>query len=357
MAQINKPGLHFNTKLYTGNDATSQSITGVGFQPDFVWLKNRGGTNDHQWQDSVRGKSGSNYYYIQSNNANSQGVQSDNDGVNTFGTDGFTVGYTNSGAWNASSTNYVSWNWKAGNSSGSANSDGSLASTVSVNTTAGISIVKYTGNGSSGATVGHGLGAKPKVIILKAYQNAQQWASYWEAITASKYMRFNTTNGQNTSSARWNNTEPTTSVFTIGNDGEVNTNTEDHIAYCFAEKKGFSKFGKYTGNGADGSSTNNFIYTGFKPKWVMIKRSNDSGQQWTICDSVRSPTNVTDSMEWLFAESGGVETDEDLPYLLSNGFMPRTGHTYTNRSGFEYIYMAFAENPIVGSNNIPATAK
>ncbi len=146
---------------------------------------------------------------------------------------------------------------------------------------------------------------KPKVIILKSYENGQQWAAYWSALGATKYMRFNTTNGEATSNARWYDTEPTTSVFTIGNDGEVNTNTEDQIAYCFAEKPGFSKFGTYTGNGADGSTTNNFIYTGFKPAWVMVKRSNDSGQQWTICDSVRSPTNVTDSMEWLFAESGG----------------------------------------------------
>ncbi len=347
MAQIDKPNLHFNTKLYTGNGGT-QSITGVGFQPDWVWIKKRNGAVGHRLTDAVRGATKT----LFSDDPATQNTLSN--GLTAFDSDGFSLG--NETGVNNNSDTYVSWNWKA-NGAGSANSDGTLASTVSVNTTAGISIVKYTGNGSAGATVGHGLGAKPNVIILKSYENGQQWAAYWEALGATKYMRFNTTNAVATSNARWYDTEPTTSVFTIGNDGEVNTNTEDHIAYCFAEKKGFSKFGKYTGNGADGSSTNNFIYTGFKPKWVMVKRSNDSGQQWTICDSVRSPTNVTDSMEWLFAESGGVETDEDLPYLLSNGFMPRTGHTYTNRSGFEYIYMAFAENPIVGSNNIPATAK
>ena len=347
MAQIDKPNLHFNTKLYTGNGGT-QSITGVGFQPDWVWIKKRNGAVGHRLTDAVRGATKT----LFSDDPATQNTLSN--GLTAFDSDGFSLG--NETGVNNNSDTYVSWNWKA-NGAGSANSDGTLASTVSVNTTAGISIVKYTGNGSAGATVGHGLGAKPNVIILKSYENGQQWAAYWEALGATKYMRFNTTNGEATSSARWNNTEPTTSVFTIGNDGEVNTNTEDHIAYCFAEKKGFSKFGKYTGNGADGSSTNNFIYTGFKPKWVMVKRSNDSGQQWTICDSVRSPTNVADSMEWLFAESSGAETDEDLPYLLSNGFMPRTGHTYMNRNGFEYIYMAFAENPIVGSNNIPATAR
>ena len=352
MAQIDKPNLHFDGKIYLGS-SSAVTVSGLGFQPDWVWVKDRDNANQQVWVDVVRGAG----KFLQSNLANAQ-VDNASQSISAFTSDGFTTGTANPANESASTTKgFMSWNWKAGNSSGSANSDGSLASTVSVNTTAGISIVKYTGNGSSGATVGHGLGAKPKVIILKSYENGQQWAAYWEALGATKYMRFNTTNGEATSSARWNNTEPTTSVFTIGNDGEVNTNTEDHIAYCFAEKKGFSKFGKYTGNGADGSSTNNFIYTGFKPKWVMVKRSNDSGQQWTICDSVRSPTNVADSMEWLFAESSGAETDEDLPYLLSNGFMPRTGHTYMNRNGFEYIYMAFAENPIVGSNNIPATAR
>ena len=346
MAQINKPGLHFNTKLYTG---ANKSVTGVGFQPDFTWIKERD-SGYHSWFDVIRGAT----KIISSNVAGAGHTVSDS--LTSFDSDGFTLGADSSNYVGGSNTSTASWNWKAGGT-GSANSDGSLASTVSVNTTAGISIVKYTGNGSAGATVGHGLGAKPKVIILKSYENGQQWAAYWSALGATKYMRFNTTNGEATSNARWYDTEPTTSVFTIGNDGEVNTNTEDQIAYCFAEKPGFSKFGTYTGNGADGSTSNNFIYTGFKPAWVMVKRSNDSGQQWTICDSVRSPTNVADSMEWLFAESSGAETDEDLPYLLSNGFMPRTGHTYMNRSGFQYIYMAFAENPLVGSNNIPAVGR
>ena len=352
---ISKPGLHFNTKLYTGNDAASQSITGVGFQPDFVWLKNRGGTNDHQWQDSVRGKSGSNYYYIQSNNANAQGVQGDNDGVNTFGTDGFTVGYTNSGAWNASSSNYVSWNWKAGNSAGSSNSNGSIASTVSVNTTAGFSLVKFTGTGSN-ATVGHGLGVKPNVIILKSYENAQQWAAYWSAVGATHYFRFNTSNAATSSSARWNNTEPTTSVFSVSTDGEVNTNNEDQIAYCFADKKGFSKSGSYKGNGsADGT----FVYTGFKPAFVILKCSSAVGK-WLILDNKRPTSGNNPNNARLFADVNNAEsTSSNMADFYSNGFKLRTTDTDHNASGATNVYMAFAEEPLVANvgSSIPATAR
>ena len=251
MAQIDKPNLHFNTKLYTGNGSTN-AITGVGFQPDWVWIKSRGAADNHNLFDVLRGAN----KYIYSNDA--QAEVTDTNRLNSFDSDGFTLGDDED--VNENGDTLVSWNWKA-NGAGSANSDGTLASTVSVNTAAGFSIVKYTGNGSSGATVGHGLGAKPNVIIVKSYDNGQQWAAYWEAITASKYMRFNTTNAENTSSARWNNTEPTTSVFTIGNDGEVNTNTEDHIAYCFTEKKGFSKFGSYQGRGSQSSNNKYpFVY-------------------------------------------------------------------------------------------------
>tara|TARA_B100001939_G_scaffold266084_1_gene233417 strand:+ start:2060 stop:3118 length:1059 start_codon:yes stop_codon:yes gene_type:complete len=352
MAQIDKPSLHFNTVLYTGNGSYGHSITGVGFQPDWVWIKSRSGTHSagvHELYDAVRGTDN----MISSNSANAQAS-----GVNrlhSFDSDGFTVDDHNQ--INGSSTNYVSWNWKA-NGAGSANSDGTLASTVSVNTAAGISIVKYTGNGSSGATVGHGLGAKPNVIILKSYENGQQWAAYWSALGATKYMRFNATSTVATSAARWNNTEPTTSVFTIGNDGEVNTNAEDHIAYCFTEKKGFSKFGIYKGRGSQ--SANNkytFTYCGFKPAFVLVKNTQQGSDNWFMWDNKRPGYNQT--QKYLNSNLSNAEADSSSYAIdfLSNAFVIRSATGAINNNNEDIIYMAFAEHPIVGSNKVPAVAR
>ena len=339
---INKHTDYFNTKLYTGNGSTN-AITGVGFQPDWVWIKNRSTTNSHVWTDAVRGASST----IYSNSADAQDSSATN--IGSFDSDGFTLG--SNGGTNGNGNDIVSWNWKAGGS-GSANSNGTLASTVSVNTAAGFSIVKYTGNGSAGATVGHGLGAKPDVIILKSYENGQQWAAYWEALGATKYMRFNTTNAVATSAARWNDTEPTTSVFTIGNDGEVNTNTEDHIAYCFSEKKGFSKFGKYDATGT--SSDGPFIYTGFPPAFVIIKRFN-STENWYIFDDTRDTINPINAVLYpnLNNADGSLNGGIDL---LSNGFKIRTSNSAIG-AGDNYVFAAFAAHPIVGTNNTPAVAK
>ena len=341
MAQIDKPNLHFNTKLYTGNGSTN-AITGVGFQPDWVWIKNRSTTNSHVWTDAVRGASST----IYSNSADAQDSSATN--IGSFDSDGFTLG--SNGGTNGNGNDIVSWNWKAGGS-GSANSNGTLASTVSVNTAAGFSIVKYTGNGSAGATVGHGLGAKPNVIILKSYENGQQWAAYWSVLGATKYMRFNTTNAEATSNARWYDTEPTTSVFSIGNDGEVNTNTEDHIAYCFAEKKGFSSFGSYVANN---NASGPFVYTGFKPAWLMIKKSSAT-ENWVVLDNKRDIDNTVQNT--LLSNTSNTEfTGTDRVDFLSNGFKCRNATGGINDGG-TFIYMAFAENPIVGSNNVPAVAR
>ena len=341
MAQIDKPNLHFNTKLYTGNGGT-QSITGVGFQPDWVWIKKRNGAVGHRLTDAVRGATKT----LFSDDPATQNTLSN--GLTAFDSDGFSLG--NETGVNNNSDTYVSWNWKA-NGAGSANSDGTLASTVSVNTTAGISIVKYTGNGSAGATVGHGLGAKPNVIILKSYENGQQWAAYWSVLGATKYMRFNTTNAEATSNARWYDTEPTTSVFSIGNDGEVNTNTEDHIAYCFAEKKGFSSFGSYVANN---NASGPFVYTGFKPAWLMIKKSSAT-ENWVVLDNKRDTDNTVQNT--LLSNTSNTEfTGTDRVDFLSNGFKCRNATGGINDGG-TFIYMAFAENPIVGSNNVPAVAR
>ena len=248
---IDKPSDYFNTKLYSGN-ASTQSITGVGFQPDFTWIKQRNGTGWHQWVDAVRG-SGKRI------NSNDTGAEyNDVNGLTSFDTDGFSLG--TSGDYNGSGNTQVSWNWLASNTTAS-NTDGSITSTVSANTTSGFSIVSYTGTGSN-ATVGHGLGVVPKMIIVKLRSGAGDWTVYNSNIGNTNFLRLNGTLASTSQATYWNNTTPTSSVFSIGSAGDVNTSSGTHIAYCFAEKKGFSKFGSYTGNG---STDGPFIYTGFKP--------------------------------------------------------------------------------------------
>ena len=251
---INKSTDYFNTKLYTGTGSTN-AITGVGFQPDMVWSKNRSTTFNHQINDAVRGVN----KQIAPNLTNAQ--ETNTGELTAFGSDGFTVG--SGGTLNGSGNNICSWNWLA-NGQGSANSDGDITSTVSANTTSGFSIVKYTGNGSTNQTVGHGLGLVPKLIINKQL-TTQNWFVYHHSIGNTDALKLNTTDAKTTSSA-WNNTTPTSSVFTIGTSSSTNVSGEDFINYCFAEKTGFSKFGSYVGNAnADGA----FIYTGFKPALLM----------------------------------------------------------------------------------------
>jgi hypothetical protein len=338
---IKKPSDYFNTKLYTGNGST-QSITGVGFKPDATFFKQRTGSpssSGSQFYDAIRGAT----KYLSTHSANAEATQSN--GLTSFDSDGFSIGSTS--RINGNTQSYVTWNWLA-NGTGSANTDGSINSTVSANTTSGFSIVKFTGTGAN-ATVGHGLGVKPKIILLKSYENGQQWSSYWSVLGATKYMRFNATNGQSTASNRWNNTEPTTSVFTVSTDGEVNTNGENQIAYCFADVTGYSKFSSYVGNGsADGT----FVYTGFSPSFVMTKRS-DSTSDWLICDNKRPGYNVINKK--LFANLSQAEDSYDSFDFVSNGFKIRSSGTGHNASGGTYIYMAFAEEPLIGDN--PATAR
>ena len=339
---INKPGLHFNTKLYAGNSST-QSISGVGFQPDWVWIKDRDNASRwHQLFDAVRGAG----KVLYSNDAAQQGT--DNTRLSGFASDGFSLG--NSANVNNNGNNYASWNWKA-NGAGSSNSDGDITSTVSVNTTSGFSIVKYTGTGAN-ATIGHGLGVVPKMIIVKAYEGGQQWAVQHSALGATKGLRINTNAAAYTSSTRWNNTEPTSSVFTVGTEAEVNTNTEDHIAYCFAEKTGFSKFGSFIGNGyANGT----FVYTGFKPAFVINKRT-DSTANWLLIDNKREGFNP--DQDDLRPNLPNAEGSDETFDFLSNGFKVRTtSNDFGGGSGATYIFMAFAEEPLVGTNNVPATAR
>jgi len=348
---IKKPGDYFNNKIYTGNSGT-QALTGVGFQPDMTWIKRRGSAEDHALFDAVRGVT------KRITPSRDYAESTDAQGLTAFGTDGFTVG--SSDAVNGSD-NYASWNWKAGTGQGSSNTDGSINTTyTSVNTTAGFSISSYTGTGSN-ATVGHGLGVAPKMIIIRSTSNTSNWGVYHKSIGANKMLNLNTTAAEATNSGYFNNTDPTTTVFSLGDEGnDTNGSGKNYIAYCFAEKTGYSKFGSYVGNG---NANGTFVYTGFKPAWVMRKYATGgsaSGEGWEMLDSARSPFNVAD--ERLKADSNGAESTGSNYYVdfLSNGFKCRTADNATNNSGATYIYMAFAEEPLVansGTDGVPATAR
>ena len=342
MAQINKGSDYFNTITYTGT-GSSNSLTGVGFQPDWVWIKKRNGAVGHRLYDAVRGVQNTLFSSDTAAEATGQSTT-----LTAFNSDGFTV-ISESGV-NASGDTYVAWNWLGANTTAS-NTDGSITSTVSVNTTAGFSIVSYTGSPPV-ATVGHGLNAVPSFMILKDRDAASDWIVFHSSLANNQYLDLNNTNAVATDTNVWNNTAPTSSVFTVGDYSYTNPSSRAMIAYCFAEKKGFSKFGKYTGNGsADGT----FVYTGFKPAFVMVKRT-DTINDWKIIDNKRATFNVAGKT--LKANSSDAEdTGENYYDFCSNGFKIRNSAGAVNASGGTYIYMAFAENPLVTSTKLPATAR
>ena len=333
MAQINKPNTHFNSKLFTGTGST-QSITGVGFQPDLTWFKSRTLAESHNLVDSVRG-----LFRLRSNSTSAQ-VST----PVTLDSDGFTVGSEseNNGG------SMVAWNWKGGGTAAS-NTDGSITSSVSANTTAGFSIVSYTGTGSN-ATIGHGLGVAPSMVINKPRDITSSWSVYHAGIASdaeTDVIYLEGTGAAFDNSTFWNDTAPNSSVFSVGSA----TGTGANIAYCFAEKKGFSKFGSYVGNGnADGT----FVYTGFKPSFVMLKSSSNV-TEWIMHDNDRLGYNGGNQP--LFPNNSGAEDANSRIDLLSNGFKLKDSSIHWNGSGYSFIYMAFAENPLVGTNGIPATAR
>ena len=344
MAQIDKPNLHFNTVLYTGNGTDNRAVTGVGFQPDLTWIKETSNSaSSHAWWDVVRGVTKK----IESDNNQAEGT--DATGLKSFDSDGYTLG--TSPQVNQNGVANASWSWKAGGGQGSSNTAGSINTTyTSVNTTAGFSISKYTGTGAN-ATVGHGLGAVPKMIIVKDLNNSNNWYVYHASIGNTHGLRLSTNDAQDDDNTLWNDTTPTSSVFSVGSNTGTNRSGNPMIAYCFAEKKGYSKFSEYSGNGnADGT----FVYTGFKPAFVMVKRYDGSGLSWRFFDSKR---NYNGDREFMYANLTDEEVGGDNMDFLSNGFKSRNTSGHQNGNGDDYIYMAFAENPIVGSNNIPATAR
>ena len=338
MAYISfQPNDYFNTKLYTGNGST-QAITGVGFQPDWVWLKDRTDGDNHQLYDVVRGVTKS----LQANNNNAEITFSD--GLTAFGADGFTLGSNDQ--HNGSSDNFVSWNWKAGGTA-STNSNGSVSASVSASTTSGFSVVKYTNPGSgSPFTVGHGLGAAPKCIFVKNLAS-QNWGVWHTGLGFGKYLQLNTTVAEGAA-----NLVTATSSTTFSTYYDHHTSGAELVAYCFAPVKGFSKFGVYYG---DGSADGPFIYTGFKPGLIILKRAGNAGNNWNMIDSKRNPHNDVDKI--LFPSSADADVTTTVADINSTGFKIRLTSSGWNHNQDKFIYLAFAEEPLVSSNEVPATAR
>jgi hypothetical protein len=330
---------YFNTVLYTGNGGT-QNITGFGFQPDWIWDKSRNQSGSHMLVDSSRGVG----KYLRTNVTSAE--VDDASILTHFISDGVTVGDING---NASGSSSVMWGWKANGGTTSSNSDGSVTTTIQANTTSGFSIVLYTGTGAN-ATFGHGLGAVPKMIITKTRSTSGDWMVYHGANTSAPqtdFLKLNATNATEDLNTVWNDTAPTSSVFTLGSNGDVNTSGRTQVAYCFAEVEGYSKIGSYTGNGsADGT----FVFTGFRPAFVMLK--DIGGGEWGMFDSARNTFNVVNKLlqaNVSDAEYSG-DSNRDLDFL-SNGFKLRNGSALVfNGSSRSLIYMAFAESPFKYAN-------
>ena len=321
---IDDPTIYFNTVLYTGN-TTQRSITGVGFQPDLVWFKNRSTTQPHCLVDAVKGVNNS----LASNTTGA--VDTDANDLQAFQSDGFQIGTNN--RVNGNGNSMVAWCWKE-------------------SPTAGFDILTFTGNASGNQTISHNLSAVPKWWNIKRLDQASNWCTYHVGLGGADHNVFlNTTSSSQTDTTIWNNTLPTSSVFSVGNNIDANGNGASHIWYGWTDKQGFSKFGSYKGNGnADGT----FVYTGFRPAWVMIKRT-DGTNSWVIYDNKREGFNVDNDA--LQANGNNAEgTSDDLDFL-SNGFKMRTSGVGENGSGNSYIFIAFAESPFVNSSKVPNNAR
>ena len=330
---IDNPELFFQIKLYTGNGST-QSITLDGdenMQPDFIWVKDKGRSGyNHILNDSVRGAT----KYVRSNLTNDEDTYTN--AITSFDSNGFTLGADSSnGEHNVSSQSYVAWCWKE-------------------SPTAGFDILTFTGNASGNQTISHNLSAVPKWWNIKRLDQASNWCTYHVGLGGADHNLFlNTTSASQTDTGIWNNTLLTSSVFSVGNNIDANGNGASHIYYGWAEKQGYSKFGSYTGNGnADGT----FIYTGFRPAWIIIKRSSSSGSNWHMHDTKRDPFNIVSAD--LYADANNAEDDStDRLDIVSNGIKIRNSNGAYNTSGATYIYAAFAESPFVNSNGVPTNAR
>ena len=348
---INKSTDYQHTHLYTGNGGASHAITGVGFQPDVLWIKCRTGAENHVLVDAVRGDSPdtSGYYELRPDTTQASTSGSYNTIVSAIGADGFTVGVND--IVNTNLQPYTSWNWLA-NGAGSSNGDGDITSTVSVNTTAGISICKVVKSGTSIETFGHGLGAVPKMIIGKAASQTSNWITYHQAIGNTKAIYLNDNSIQVDSVTFWNDTTPTSSLVTLGSD---NAWDGTEMFYCFTDIAGYSKFSSYIGNG---NTEGTFVYTGFKPSFVMIKGAisgdGDAAQNWELYDNKREGYNPDNDS--LSPSTTGAEGTQNRIDFLSNGFKIIISSDGVNDNNSTYIYAAFGQ-PIISNSGTCATAR
>tara|TARA_R100000329_G_C7589941_1_gene209226 strand:- start:4 stop:1077 length:1074 start_codon:yes stop_codon:yes gene_type:complete len=352
---IDDSSAHFQTALYTGN-AGVITVTNDGnsdLQPDWLWLKARDIAQPGTIRDSSRGTN----KFLYANDTNAEGT---NSYVTSLNSDGFSMNATDNEV-NGSGNTYVAWQWIANGGTTASNSDGSITSTVQANTTAGFSIITYSGNGTAGATVGHGLGVTPNWVIIKNRgSSARGWIVYHDKSHATPEDNFTllNTNAAVADLNRMNDTAPTSSVFSVSDDTHVNNGSDTYVAYCFANIQGYSKFGGYNGNGnADGP----FVYTGFKPAWVMTKRTDTTGN-WYIYDSTRNGSSGSDSNQVhkiLYSNDVSAEIDNSSRGMdmNANGFKIRNTLNDTNNSSGTYIYMAFAHHPFVSSEGVPVTAR
>ena len=358
---VDNPKLYFENTLWTGTGG-ARTISGLSHKPDLIWTKTRTKTYNHMLSDSTRGFNANSEIATNSNavegglDANVYGYKSGHtaDGWTMVdGTD--TVDNQEDGNTNEPNVNYVGWTWAAngGSLTSFGESGNNPGGTYQANTSGGFSIVRYIGTGAIG-TVQHGLGAKPDWIMIKRLESADNMSVYHSTLTATHRLRINLTSAQQDTDSIFNDTEPTSSVFTLKTNNEVNGDGEAYVAYCWTAIKGYSKFGSYTGNGdADGP----VIYTGFKPAWIMVKRY-DSTNSWVIRDFKRSGAESGNPRQRaLFADLSNQEsnsTDYNFDFL-SNGFKQRNANGIDNADGGTYVYFAFAESPLVSSQGVPTT--
>ena len=340
---IDDPTLYFNTVLYAGT-GSEQTVSGVNFSPGLTWLKSRSNGQPNVLSDSVRG--GNKQLYT----ADTQAETTYGQYLKSFNSDGFVLG-TDSGI-NQSSQTFVSWNWKAGGSA-SNNTDGNKTISLSVNTTAGFSVGTYAGTGQD-STIGHGLGAVPDWLMIKNRSSgSRKWQLWHNGLTGTnKYLAIDRSDAELTDSASWDNTAHSNTVWNTYGSGEANQNGENFVCYAWTSIQGFSKFGSYTGNGnADGP----FIYTGFKPAWIMTKQIN-GGSSWIVHDNKRDPINTVTEY-FTVEENDAAGTLANSYDLCSNGFKVRTSNGDRNSNGDTFAYWAFAESPLVNSEGIPNNAR
>jgi len=330
---------YMDATLYTGTNVSNTIVNQAQFQPDLVWIKSRSNASTNNYlTNSNAGRA----YGQGSNITDAQYTSGASNDLTAFNSNGFSLGAISQWNCNDSGYTFVGWQWQAGQGTNTSNTSGSITSTVSASTTAGFSVVTYTGTGAN-ATVGHGLGVAPAMIIFKQRNAVRGWPVYHKSLGASTTIYLNVSNASNADSTIFNATSPTSSVFSLG--ASSDSNNGSMLAYCWAEIVGFSKFGSYTGNG---STDGPFVYTGFRPKFIIYKLSSAAGEQWIVFDTARTTYNIMGT--YLHPSLSNAESTFDSNDFLSNGFKIRVNHPALNTSGATYIYMAFAENPFKNAN-------